>query len=197
MAKKIRAKRKDTLADDAEGSFLLSADDIEELCDVFLAEVNGVVVHDEAWHAHDIVFFFQIRTMVEVVYVCADVRAKCRDMLRRDDEVRAHGARERYDDLDVDRSVDGFDACFERAVERLTGSCGVVETEDKGCEFVPAGYTVEGKACIMTARAEDFDDGKVVAALCFCDGQFVGVFGKFGHVSFEFGRVGAVIEMEL
>ena len=56
-------------------SFFLSADDIEELCDVFLAEVNSVFAYDEAWHAHDIVFFFQVRTMVEIVYVCADVRA--------------------------------------------------------------------------------------------------------------------------
>ena len=56
-------------------SFFLSADDIEELCDVLLAEVNGVVIHDEARHAHDIVFFFEGGTMGEVVYVRADVRA--------------------------------------------------------------------------------------------------------------------------
>ena len=68
--------RKDTLQISIlKVSFFLSADDIEELCDVFLAEVNSVFVYDEAWHAHDIVFFFQVRTMVEIVYVCADVRA--------------------------------------------------------------------------------------------------------------------------
>ena len=84
--------KKRHLSDISDGVFLLSADDIEELCDVFLAEVNSVFVYDEAWHAHDIVFFFQVRTMVEVVYVRADVRAEGRDMLRRDDEVRTHGA---------------------------------------------------------------------------------------------------------
>lgn len=135
--------------------------------------------------------------MVEVVYVCIDVWAQGRDMLCRDDEVGTHGAGERYDDLDVDRSVDGFDACFERAVDWLTGACGIVETEDEGCEFVSAGDTVEGEACVCAVRAEDFDHGKVVAAFFRGDGQFVGVGGEFVHVSFEFGRYGSIVEVEL
>ena len=118
-------------------------------------------------------------------------------MLRCDDEVGAHGAGERYDDLDVDRSVDGFDACFERAVEWLTGTCGVVEAEYEGGEFVTAGYTVEGESCICAVSTEDFDDGKVVAAFFRGDGQLVGVFGKLGHVSFQFGRYGAIVEIKL
>lgn len=53
------AKRKDTLQNDVlKVSFVVSADDIKELCYVFLTEVNSIFVDDEAWHAHDIVFFF-------------------------------------------------------------------------------------------------------------------------------------------
>ena len=132
----------------------------QKLLDVFLAEGHLILVDDKAGDAHDLIAFLQVVKMGKIIDFGGHIGMERRDVLRCNNQVRAHGAGERNQYLHVHRLVQSSNGLMSFCIQCLAGASGIVQAQHKGRELMPAGDAVEGQTCGCPIGQADLHAGR-------------------------------------
>lgn len=134
--------------------FLLLSYDLQELLKALFPKIR-LPIHDQAGDAHNVVFLLHVRIVREIIHIDRDMVIICSDPFGSGNEIRTHGTRERNRNIYVNIARNPFYALLQGFSHILPGTCRIVECQNKGIKFMPAGNTVKTESQILSFRAAD------------------------------------------